>query len=200
MISIDGILDLLFKEGIYNYRELLEDLCCGHESDDPYFRKTVNTVEIFAFGDYIHYLKNSEACIALQSQGIRKLVKSTLVSVCNVNEGRQLSFDDVIEINSLEQALRQMGGDTHFHDILQDLLIEMANEGSIEIQIDDATSSFFVNRSYVARDAYNPNKYSLRVLHESDITSRSVPHARKLLLEWLSTKINPAIQELSGQN
>lgn len=196
MISIVEILEHLFQEGQYNYRWLLEDLCCGHKTEDRDFQKTVNTVELFSFGDYVHYLKYGDDCIDLPVQGIRKLTKITLISVFNVNESRDLSFEEVIRANCLEQALRQFG-DGSPYDHLQEVLIEMADEGSIQVQIDEANSSFVVSSSAVARDAYNPRTYSLHLLREADIARRSVVTAREKLQQWVTTKLNPSIQELS---
>lgn len=196
MISIEGILEHLFQEGEYNYRRLLEDLCCGHKTKDENFQKTVNTVELFSFGDYVHYLKYGDHCIELPVLGIRKLTKLTLISVFNSNEGRSISFDEVIRANCLEQALKQFG-DASAHVHLQEVLIEMVDEGSIQVQIDEASGSFVVSSSGVARDAYNDKTYSLQILQEADIASRSVSVAREKLKQWLVTKLKPSIQELS---
>lgn len=195
MIFIAEILENLFQEGRYNYRRLLEDLTCGTKAENETLGRTVKTVEIFSFGDYNHYLNYRKDCIDLPIQGIRKLIKITLLGIFNVYEGRCFNFQEVIKENCLEQALKQFG-DASPYEHLQEMLIEMADDGSIELQIDEANGSFIVSKCGVARDAYNPNTYTLRLLHEEDITLRSVVAARKNLQQWLSEKVEPSIQNL----
>lgn len=195
MISIPGILEHLFQEGEYNYRWLLEDLCCGQNTEDINFQNTVNTVELFAFGDYVHHLKYRSRYIDLPVQGIRKLTKITLISMFNANEGINLSYDEVIRVNCLELALKQFS-DASVNEQLQEMLIEMADEGSMQVQIDEASRTFVVTNLSVARDAYNDKTYTLRVLQEGDINSRSVSVAREKLAQWVAAKLDPSIHEL----
>lgn len=198
MISTEETLNLLYEDGVYNYRDLAEKIANSPITSESGFDQTINTVELFSFGNYAHYLKYRHRFVDLPVQGVRKLVKLTLVSICNENEGNRVPFEQLLQ--ALEHALEQLGGAENHVDFLETILIEMLDEHLIRSKVDEELETVQFCESFVTRDAYNSKTYSLRVLEErEDIAQRSVAIARAQLQQWVETKIIPAQSELQSK-
>lgn len=197
MILKDEALLDLFDDSKYNFVDFLQNVSSCYLTETADVQQIINTFELFAFGDWRHYLKYQAKFIHLPSEGVRKLAKLTLISCCNENEGSVLPTKDLV--HSLDLALRELtAGDQE--EALETLLISMVDEGLIDARIDERRKEVHFLTSHVQRDAYNPSTCELRVLDEhTDIPKRSVSLARAALKQWLDQQITPAralLQEL----
>lgn len=189
MISTDEALEYLFDEANYNFCDFLQEVSCGDAPENDQVLLIINTVEVFAFGNLCHYTKYKENLVELPGRGIERLMKLTLVTFCNENEGGSVSFDDLM--GALMPYIEE------HEETLQTLLISMVDAKVINALIDEHHRKVYFYASYVQRDAYNASTYKLRVLNEdADISNRSVSTARGILQQWVNEHIAPARQQL----
>ncbi|KAF3989977.1 hypothetical protein FT663_02044 [Candidozyma haemuli var. vulneris] len=190
LVGSEEIVNLLSESGKYSYREPLESVANWPSSNDEQLSKGINTIELFAFGDFASYLRQKNSFLDLSYHLAKKLAKLTLISVCNENEGREVSFDALLREYSLEQALEGKP------ENLEQLIIEMIDEDLIVAKIDEQQRTVKFIESLSVRDAYNANRYTLRVLSHGEVHKRSVTEAREFLKYWLDHKVVPAQAEL----
>lgn len=188
MDSVENTVGALLEEGNYHYRELAEQSSRSPLFADPQHASLLNTVELFAFGNYAHYLKYKDQYVELPPSGVRKLAQLTLLAICNENEGNKVSFDTILKDHALTHALSI--------DAMEQLVIGLVDEHVISAQIDEETYEVEFLESFDTRDAYNSSTYQLRVLSEEDVANRSVTRARAQLQSWVDHQIGPAQAEL----
>lgn len=188
MISTNEALEYLFDDTHFNFRDFLLEVSTSAATETSHVQLIINTVELFAFGDLRHYTKYHDQFVELPAEGLWKLAKLTVISICNENEGGVVSFDALVE--ALKPAL-------HNHEKLECLLISMVDQSLIGAKIDEGSAEVEFVSSSVQRDAYNSEVYELRVLNEhEDIPRRSVGSARQILQRWLDEQIVPARNQL----
>ncbi|PSK35411.1 hypothetical protein C7M61_004658 [Candidozyma pseudohaemuli] len=188
-MSVEEIVTALAKPGEYSYRATLE-AASTWPSAEAELLKAINTLELFAYGNYGSFLRHQGQFLDLLGQLTKKLVQLTLISACNENEGRLVTFETLLKEYSLEQALEGK------EENLELLIMEMIDENVLVAKIDERLRSVKFVDSLVLRDAFNERKYALRVLDQEDVRKRSVSEAKAFLQHWLDTKVIPAQAEL----
>lgn len=178
-------------EQTYNYRQALEQAyneanqlktTTGHE-------KIINTLELFSYGNISMYETNPHPFLELDYQEKRKLTELSILSVLNRNVGNEIG---------LEYLLSTLVPEISTCDQLEAHLMRMVDLGAIMVKIDEMREVVLVEDTLRLRDAYNKDKYSLRVLSTEDIEDVSIQQAKINLKEWIDTKVVPTTRELSG--
>lgn len=192
-MSVEEIVAALGKEGKYSYRGVLE-AASSWPSSNADLQTAINTLELFAYGNYSSYLRHQGQFLELLSQLQKKLIRLTLISACNENEGCEVPFDVLLQDYSLEQALEGK------EENLEQLVMEMIDEDLIIAKIDESRRSLKIAESLFVRDAFNDRKYTLRVLDHGEVQKRSVSEAKAFLQHWIDTKLAPARAELRDED
>lgn len=217
MIHKEEALLTLFGDSQYNFVDFLHNVSSCYLTESPEVRQIINTVELFAFGSWHHYIQYKDHFIQLPREGVTKLAKLTIISICNENEGGSVQITELL--GALEGALKTrdenletatQGGSMHgrvsnehqqtnFHvaeQALEELLSSMVDEKLIQARINERTHTVEFLASYIQRDAYNSTNTDLHVLTEGDIPKRSVSQARATLQKWVEQHIARAREQL----
>ena len=153
-ITIQDIPDLLVEPSKINYlKELthLNNQSTNEEDDD----KLLNTLELFAFGNFKQYNKYKSKYIELNEIMINKLIKLTLISINTDFINQIISFDKINQIYDLNIGK------------IYNILIELNFQNLINIQIDDVQNVLIIKEKKILRDVYN-DEYELRILNEDE--------------------------------
>lgn len=196
--SKETLVGLLKDANTYNYARDLQLLLAGAEPN-----AYLNTLELFAYGDYAHYVKYRAQYIALDEDLVLKLVKLTLLSAVNTSENTALSIERLLtgEEFRLGEALELIGAATEkLRDSLEEIIIDMVHDKLVDVKIDVKRDFLKVRRAYVLRDAYDNKKTSLLVLKEEDIASRSLQRSIAYISDWLKYSIIPARVDLKEES
>lgn len=217
MIHKEEALLTLFGDSKYNFVDLLHNVSSCYLTESPDVRQIINTVELFAFGSWLHYIQYEDRFIQLPPEGIRKLAKLTIISICNENEGGSVQISELL--SELEGALESQktglktatqGGSVHTgvsnehqqtdsngaQQALEELLSLMVDERLIEARINERSHTVKFLASHTQRDAYNSTNTELHVLTEKDIPKRSVSQAHAILQRWIEQHIARAREQL----
>lgn len=195
-----NVLLLLENDSTYNFGELL----INPASLDP---QLVNTIELFAYGDYAHYAKYKSQYTQLNEKQLVKLIKLTLISLANDFEGYSVDIIRILLENQLESAIKQylslrsgsvqdglLQGDETISDALEQIIIDMKYHGTVDMKIDQAGQKVNIIKALVLRDSY-VDETKLRVLTDDDVGNRLTKRAMEGLQQWLDTKIVPLREE-----
>ncbi|CAI5757562.1 unnamed protein product [Candida verbasci] len=165
------VVNLLKEKNKYSY--LIELLKLGDIDE-----KLINTVELFTVGNYQHYLKYQQDYIELDTELIEKLIKLTIISICNDHENSQLNLSS--------PEFKSYG----LPEELDKFVIDLIFNGVVNVKIDQVNNCWIINESS-SRDVYNSRIYNLKVLNEDDIKTRSVNYAVLNLKNWVNDRLIP---------
>lgn len=190
-VSQEALVGVLKDADTYNYAKELQSL---HGGQVP--KEYLNTLELFAYGDYAHYVKYRCRYIDLDKELLLKLVKLTLISVVNSFENTSISIERLLTAHEfqLNGALESFNGGSR--ETLEEVIIDMVHEKAIDVKIDAKLDLLKIRRAHVLRDAYVGTKTPLLVLKEEDIGTRSLLGGIAYISDWLSSSIGPARAEL----
>lgn len=191
------IVSILKDETRYNYYEIIRDIQrCPYDGSI-----LVNTLELFAFGNYPHYIKYQAQFIELDSELLLKLIKLTILAMCSENEGSTILTIEMERQYGIESAIRHYyeviettGGDSPACHLLESILFSMIDDCLISIKLDDKDQKIRVIKSHKLRDCYNKNDITLKVLCEEDIP-RNAGTSYAKLEKWLHENIQPTRKE-----
>ncbi|KAL6453637.1 hypothetical protein SBY92_005209 [Candida maltosa Xu316] len=194
-LSIQDIPSILSNNSKLNYlSDLLTITSTIPETLSEDDEKLLNTLELFTFGNYHHYVKYRTKYIELNGTILNKLLKLTLISI-NVdhltNQTSFISFDSILNDYQIDDVRS-----------LYPLIIELNFQKLINVKIDDANGQLIVlnggdekdtnDSGGFKRDVYNSDDYTLRVLDETiDIPNKSVSLARAKLIDFINEKLIP---------
>lgn len=164
--------ELLLKPGLYHYASYL--------SQDINDSNLQNTLELFAYGDFKHYIMYREQYIQLDESCIEKLSHLSLFTYLGKNVGNTVSLSDILYDVAFTDSFQ----------VLEDTLMLLVDQECINVKINQNNNTLLVQEVFVLRDAYS-GKIPLRVLSKEDIRFKSVDWARKVLRAWLDDKIKP---------
>jgi hypothetical protein len=160
-----------------NYKPYLA--CDGSEQEK-------NTIELFAFGDYRHYQKYRENYIDLDPESWLKLIKLTALTNASKYEGTTVLQEEFCREIAAALAIFQQKTNRAMH--VDQLFIELVDQGWVELKLDDALKSVRVENVLALRDAYCGEE--LRVLHRDDVADKDVQLATEKIRLW-SKKLTP---------
>ncbi|ODV65307.1 hypothetical protein HYPBUDRAFT_150671 [Hyphopichia burtonii NRRL Y-1933] len=189
---------------VFSYVELLyqaaEQLREEEGEEKGKEAKIINTLELYSFGTYREYKKKKQEYTIEGSRSFFKLVELSVISVVNDNIGRSITLKELLEEYEFEDAIKEMISeyqieqlelpfvDTTTTDpilILELILIAIKYKGTIDVRIDEKTSSIEVIATNTLRDVYDDQSYQLKSLSLDDITNRSLSRAKTNLCKWL---------------
>lgn len=200
MSSKEIITKALKDENTYNYAKYLREYAAPEE--DIKINDIMNTLELFAYGDYQHFLQYEQYYISLDKKLLLKLIQLTILTIAG-NEGQTLKIDQILKDYKLDRAIEHYGEiiqeDISKELFFENIIIDMVDESLIEIKFDEIDESIIISRAYVIRDAYDPSYVSLRVLTESDIASKNLANALENLQKWFDKQIKPTKVDLDNQ-
>lgn len=199
------IISTLRDDTRFNYSDVVRKIQ-QEDNSVPHHAHLHNTVELFAFGNYPHYVKYQPHFIDLDKTLLLKLIKLTILAMCSENEGKVILVEDMEREYGLESAIHhytqvansstevgqyQFSNDCH---LLESILFSMIDDSLINIKIDDTCKLIRVVKSFKLRDSYNRNDVKLLVLKEEDIP-RNAGTSYAKLEKWLNENVKPAQTE-----
>ncbi|KAK6456272.1 uncharacterized protein RJT20DRAFT_128116 [Scheffersomyces xylosifermentans] len=194
----ENIVSVLKDPSVLNYlKHLIQyNQQTKHNEQTPENQLYTNTMELFAFGNYSHYIKYKPQFVELQTEPelLLKLVRLTIISIVNEHEKLLVDVDAILEDKEygLGQALIELDTDNKGVElVLEDVLISMVDDNIADVKIDDENRKLVINRGNVLRDSYTPALYRLKVLKEEDIPRRNLARAGEILRNWHDTKLAP---------
>lgn len=206
LMNDNELSSLLGDHTTYNYAKHLLPLSVKSDLSD-FDVKLLNTLELFSFGDWSHYLKYRDRYIALNSSQILKLIKLSILSLINDYEGYSISLDSITVDEGqykLGSGIREFLSQAKVDDLittdtanfLEQIIIDLKYDRSVDVKIDDFTNTLIIYEAFTLRDAYSDENYELRVLKKQDIPKRCVSVAINNLNDWLNDKIVPIKEEI----
>ena len=139
-----------------NYKPYLA--CDGSEQEK-------NTIELFAFGDPESWLK---------------LIKLTALTNASKYEGTKVLQEEFCREITPALAIFQEKTNRAMH--VDQLFIELVDQGWVELKLNDALKSVRVENVIALRDAYSGEE--LRVLHRDDVVDKDVQLATEKIRQW----------------
>lgn len=195
------VTSLLEDDTTYNFGEIL----ANSNSLDP---QLVNTVELFAYGNYGLYEKYRSQYHQLTKKQLLKLIKLSIISLANDFEGYSVNIDQVLHDQKLESGILQylsMTSGAFDDEILQvnetsvdgleRIIIDMKYHGLVDVKIDQLGQKLNIVKAIVLRDSYD-DESKLRVLTGEDVANRLTGRAIASLQEWLEGTIVPLKEEI----
>lgn len=197
---IQFISHILRDKEIYNYVIHLRRLDIKDDNDEAI--KLVNTLELFAFGDYLNYLSYQSQYITLDYLLLIKLIRLTILSAVR-QEGLPIKVDKLLTDYKLGMAIEhyiEITGDiTSKELILEKMCIDMVDDSIIEIKFDDVERAITIGKTNAIRDCFDSNTTVLRVLKEQDISDKSLSSALITLQGWYEENLDPTKKDLDAQ-
>lgn len=207
--SMFDILQLLRDPSHYNYLVYLQKVPLSLELSEN-DQKLINTLELFAYGDYKHYEKYRPHYVELDRTLLEKLVKLTVVSLAMDHENLSISRSVLVaELGGALRVLARMSasgtpeeaeGTEEIELALEEVLIAMVDDNIVNVKVDDVKETLEFGNVVTFRDSYSSQYGKLRVLTEDDICSRSLEGAVVKLERWMETKLKPIKREFTGED
>lgn len=169
--TVMNIRALLGDPSIYNYKSYLAVEATEQER---------NTIELFAFGEYPHYVKYQPNYIELDNNSLLKLVKLTILSIASKHEGSSVLQDEFR--NAIGPALSTFERINEREVLLDELFIGMVDQKLLDAKLEDLSSTVWIEKVHTLRDAYAGEP--LRVLSHDDVADKDLGAAVKNLQNW----------------
>ena len=198
--NIQFINHILRNKEVFNYVIYLKKL--GIEETDEETNKLINTLELFAFGDYLHFLSYRDYFIVLDSLLLIKLIRLTILSAA-MQEGLSIKIDKLLAKYKLGPAIEHyidITGEKASKDLIfEKICIDMVDDSIIDIKFNDVENTIVLGKTNVIRDSFDNNTTSLRVLKEKDISGKNLANAFINLQEWFKQSLDPTKTDLDTQ-
>ncbi|CAK7901401.1 hypothetical protein CAAN1_06S03972 [[Candida] anglica] len=192
------VIGQLQNETQYNYYQLLKQVGNSkiEQSLPSVDIRLLNTIELFAFGNYSHYLKYKSKFLELEKELLLKLIKLTILSMTADHEGKTISLDEMESKYQLQTAIEHYGSLTSAMEchLLESIFFSMVDDCLIDVKLDDWGSRVNVMKTIHLRDCYNSEDIQLVVLTEEDIP-RNAGTSYAKLEKWLEMNIMPIQKE-----
>lgn len=199
--DIQFINHILRNKEVYNYVIHLKKLDIK-DNDDEEANKLINTLELFAFGDYLHFLSYQNYYIVLDSVLLIKLIRLTILSA-TMQEGLSIKIDKLLTEYKLGPAIEhyiEIAGEKVSKDlILEKICIDMVDDSIIEIKFNDVENTVVIGKTNVIRDSFDNNTTALRILKEKDISGKNLANALINLQEWFEKSLDPTKTDIDAQ-
>lgn len=198
--TIQFINHILRDKEVYNYVIHLKKL--DNKDFDEEANKLMNTLELFAFGDYLHFLSYQEYYIVLDSVLLIKLIRLTILSAA-MQEGLSIKIDKLLTEYKLGPAIEhyiEITGEKVSKDLIfEKICIDMVDDSIIEIKFNDVENIVVIGKTNVIRDSFDSNTTVLRIIKEEDISSKNLANALINLQEWFERSLNPTKTDIDTQ-
>lgn len=192
---------ILRNKEVYNYVIHLRKLSINKDSDEE-ANKLINTLELFAFGDYLHFLSYQNHYIVLDSVLLIKLIRLTILSAA-MQEGLSIKIDKLLKEYKIGPAIEhyiEITGKNVSKDLIfEKICIDMVDDSIIEIKFNDVEDTVVVGKTNVIRDSYDNNSTALRILKENDISGKNLANALINLQEWFEKSLDPTKTDMDSQ-
>lgn len=139
-----------------------------------------NTLELFALGEYEHYVRYRENYIDLDLEALLKLVKLSILSAASDVEGTSVALDEFCR--QISPDMNAIVSQSPRYAVIDQLFIELQDQGWLEMKLDDTCGRIRVEKVLLLRDCYEGEP--LRVLHAEDVANKNVHLATEKLREW----------------
>lgn len=198
--DIQFVNHILRNKEVYNYVIHLKKLDIK-ESDEK-ANKLINTLELFAFGDYLHFLSYQNYYIVLDSVLLIKLIRLTILSAA-MQEGLSIKIDKLLTEYKLGPAIEhyiEITGENVSKDLIfEKICIDMVDDSIIEIKFNDIENAVVIGKTNVIRDSFDNNTTALRILKEEEISSKNLANALINLQEWFEKSLDPTKTDIDAQ-
>lgn len=198
--NIQFINHILRDKEIYNYVIHLKKVNIRDGDDEAI--KLLNTLELFAFGDYLNFLCYHNHYITLDYLLLIKLIRLTILSAAT-QEGLTIKIDRLLAGYKLGAAIEhyiEITGDNVSKELmLEKICIDMVDDSIIEIKFDDVEKTILIGKTNTIRDCFDANTTVLRVLKEQDISGKNLSNALKSLQGWYEENLDPTKKDLDTQ-
>lgn len=198
--DIQFINHILRNKEVYNYVIHLKKL--DIKDNDEEANKLMNTLELFAFGDYLHFLSYQNYYIVLDSVLLIKLIRLTILSAA-MQEGLSIKIDKLLTEYKLGPAIEhyiEIAGEKVSKDLIfEKICIDMVDDSIIEIKFNDVENTVVIGKTNVIRDSFDNNTTALRILKEKDIAGKNLANALINLQEWFEKSLDPTKTDIDAQ-
>lgn len=198
--DIEFMNHILRNKEVYNYAIHLKKLDIK-ESDEK-ANKLINTLELFAFGDYLHFLSYQNYYIVLDSVLLIKLIRLTILSAA-MQEGLSIKIDKLLTEYKLGPAIEHyiaITGENVSKDLIfEKICIDMVDDSIIEIKFNDIENAVVIGKTNVIRDSFDNNTSALRILKEKEIPGKNLANALINLQEWFEKSLDPTKTDIDAQ-
>ena len=191
--DIEFMNHILRNKEVYNYAIHLKKLDIK-ESDEK-ANKLINTLELFAFGDYLHFLSYQNYYIVLDSVLLIKLIRLTILSAA-MQEGLSIKIDKLLTEYKLGPAIEHY---IAIRLIFEKICIDMVDDSIIEIKFNDIENAVVIGKTNVIRDSFDNNTSALRILKEKEIPGKNLANALINLQEWFEKSLDPTKTDIDAQ-
>lgn len=155
-----------------------------------YFEELINNqenpeatiLELFAFGNINHYYKYQQQYPQLDEALLNKLIQLTIWERLSENEGSSIAMAAILDDGMTKAVENSQDIESH--------IINMVDNGIVNVRIDDETQTIQVLDILQVRDVYDEGFYDLKVLKNEDITP--ILKYRQDLSQWLNTNVQTA--------
>lgn len=191
---------ILWNKEVYNYVIHLKRL--DIKEGDENANKLINTLELFAFGDYLHFLSYQNYYIVLDSVLLIKLIRLTILSAA-MQEGLSIKIDKLLTEYKLGPAIEHyiaITGENVSKDLIfEKICIDMVDDSIIEIKFNDIENAVVIGKTNVIRDSFDNNTTALRILKEKEISGKNLANALINLQEWFEKSLDPTKTDIDAQ-
>lgn len=191
---------ILWNKEVYNYVIHLKRL--DIKEGDENANKLINTLELFAFGDYLHFLSYQNYYIVLDSVLLIKLIRLTILSAA-MQEGLSIKIDKLLTEYKLGQAIEhyiKITGENISKDLIfEKICIDMVDDSIIDIKFNDIENTVVIGKTNVIRDSFDNNTTALRILKEKEISGKNLANALINLQEWFEKSLDPTKTGIDAQ-
>ena len=198
--DIEFINHILRNKVIFNYVIYLRKLDIKETDEEA--NKLINTLELFAFGDYLHFLSYQNYYIVLDSVLLIKLIRLTILSA-TMQEGLSIKIDKLLTEYKLGPAIEhyiEITDEAVSKDLIfEKICIDMVDDSIIEIKFDDVENTVVIGKTNVIRDSFDNNTTALRILKEKDISGKNLANALINLQEWFEKSLDPTKTDIDAQ-
>lgn len=198
--DIEFMNHILRNKEVYNYAIHLKKLDIK-ESDEK-ANKLINTLELFAFGDYLHFLSYQNYYIVLDSVLLIKLIRLTILSAA-MQEGLSIKIDKLLTEYKLGPAIEHyiaITGENVSKDLIfEKICIDMVDDSIIDIKFNDIENTVVIGKTNVIRDSFDNNTTALRILKEKEISGKNLANALINLQEWFEKSLDPTKTGIDAQ-
>lgn len=198
--DIEFMNHILRNKEVYNYAIHLKKL--DIKENDEKANKLINTLELFAFGDYLHFLSYQNYYIVLDSVLLIKLIRLTILSAA-MQEGLSIKIDKLLTEYKLGPAIEHyiaITGENVSKDLIfEKICIDMVDDSIIEIKFNDIENAVVIGKTNVIRDSFDNNTSALRILKEKEIPGKNLANALINLQEWFEKSLDPTKTDIDAQ-
>ncbi|CCE80084.1 Piso0_003182 [Millerozyma farinosa CBS 7064] len=202
--KIKEITGVLKDPNRYNYLSLILEIQkeLNDSSENDKLSYALNTLELFAFGDFKLFLKYEPQVLKLDSELLLKLINATIITIISNSEGQIIDIQEMMEEWKLNEALSRYAEAIQeampLNILLDNVIINLIENQLVDLSIDMVRGKLVVRRTRVIRDSFNPNWYTPRLLSPEDLQDCNIVNSLTYLKEWLNKNVDKTHSELAN--